>query len=189
MIGAILILNQRGDVLITRNYRAEELSRGVANSFRGQVIAVKEVRSPIKSIGTTSFLHIKCGNIFLVAVTRYNVNVAMVFETLHAIAEIFKAYFGKLDEESVRNHFILTYELLDEIMDWGYPQNVNLDSIRPFITQKGALKPEKLKSQEKLSKVIMQVTGASPWRAPDLKFKKKPDLHRHHRICESLSIC
>jgi len=172
MIGAILILNQRGDVLITRNYRAEELSRGVANSFRGQVIAVKEVRSPIKSIGTTSFLHIKCGNIFLVAVTRYNVNVAMVFETLHAIAEIFKAYFGKLDEESVRNHFILTYELLDEIMDWGYPQNVNLESIRPFITQKGALKPEKLKSQEKLSKVIMQVTGASPWRAPDLKFKK-----------------
>jgi len=138
-----------------------------------QVVAAKEVRSPIKSIGTTSFLHIKCGNIFIVAVTRYNVNVATVFETLHAIAEIFSAYFGgKLDEEAVRNHFILTYELLDEIMDWGYPQNVNLESIRPFITQKGALKVEKVKTQEKLNKVIMQVTGANPWRSTDLKYKK-----------------
>jgi len=173
MIGAVLILNHRGDVLITRNYRAEEISRGVANTFRSQVIAAKEVRSPIRSIGTTSFMHIKCGNIFIVAVTRHNVNVAMVFETLHAIADIFSAYFGgKLDEEAVRNHFILTYELLDEIMDWGYPQNSNLESIKPFITQKGAVKQEKVKTQEGLTKKIMQVTGASPWRAPDLKYKK-----------------
>jgi len=172
MISAILIINQRGDVLISRNYRVEELSRGIANAFRYQVIGSKDVRSPVKSIGPTNFMHIKSENVYLVAVSKNNVNVSLVFEVLYRIQEIFKAYFGgKFDEEAVRNHFILTYELLDEIMDYGYPQNVSLDSIKPFITQKGAVKPEKL-TGEKLSKVTMQVTGACPWRAADVKHKK-----------------
>jgi len=172
MISAILILNHRGDVLVSRNYRVDEYSRGEANAYRSQVIAAKDARTPIKLMNMTSFLHVRCENVFLVAVTRYNVNVNLVFETLLAIASILKAYFGgKLNEESVKNHFILTYELLDEMMDWGYPQNLNLETIKPFITQKGAVKPEKLKS-DKVSKVISQVTGACPWRTADVKYKK-----------------
>jgi hypothetical protein len=31
-------------------------------------------------------------------------------------------YFGELDEESIRDNFVITYELLDEVMDFGYPQ-------------------------------------------------------------------
>eukprot|EP01117_Protostelium_nocturnum_P012200 TRINITY_DN4482_c0_g1_i1.p1 TRINITY_DN4482_c0_g1~~TRINITY_DN4482_c0_g1_i1.p1 ORF type:complete len:434 (+),score=157.58 TRINITY_DN4482_c0_g1_i1:263-1564(+) len=172
MISAILIINQRGDVLVSRNYRVDDYSRGETNSYRNNVIAAKDVRSPVKLMSQTSFLHIRSENIFIVAVTRHNVNVAMAFEALIAIASILKVYFGgKLNEETVKNHFILTYELLDEMMDWGYPQNLTLDTVKPFITQKGAVKPEKLKS-ESVSKVISQVTGACPWRTPDIRHKK-----------------
>jgi len=171
MINAIVVLNQRGDVLITRNYRMEELNRGVATAFRGQ-ISSKDIRSPVNNLGNTSFLHIRSNDIFLVAVTKHNVNAPLVFETLYAIAEIFKAYFGgKLDEESVKGNLILAYELLDEMMDYGYPQNLSLDNIKPFIFQKGAVKPEKIKQGE-INKVIMQVTGACPWRNPDTYYKK-----------------
>ena len=31
-------------------------------------------------------------------------------------------YFKELEEESIRDNFVLIYELLDEIMDFGYPQ-------------------------------------------------------------------
>ena len=31
-------------------------------------------------------------------------------------------YFGKISEENVKNNFVLIYELLDEIVDFGYPQ-------------------------------------------------------------------
>ena len=44
---------------------------------------------------------------------RNNVNAAMVFEFCYRFITIAKSYFGKLDEESVKNNFVLIYELID----------------------------------------------------------------------------
>lgn len=35
---------------------------------------------------------------------------------------MFREYFSELEEESIRDNFVLLYELLDELMDFGYPQ-------------------------------------------------------------------
>lgn len=41
-----------------------------------------------------------------------------MFEFLYRFISISRSYFGKLDEESVKNNFILIYELLDgELLD------------------------------------------------------------------------
>lgn len=37
----------------------------------------------------------------------------MVFEFLNRFADTMQAYFGKLNEENVKNNFVLIYELLD----------------------------------------------------------------------------
>ena len=31
-------------------------------------------------------------------------------------------YFKELEEESIRDNFVIIYELLDEMMDFGFPQ-------------------------------------------------------------------
>ena len=31
-------------------------------------------------------------------------------------------YFKELEEESIRDNFVIVYELLDEMMDFGFPQ-------------------------------------------------------------------
>jgi AP-2 complex subunit mu-1 len=37
--------------------------------------------------------------------------------------DLFRSYFeGALDEGSVKRNFTLIYELLDEVMDFGFPQ-------------------------------------------------------------------
>ena len=36
--------------------------------------------------------------------------------------QVFQEYFKELEEESIRDNFVLIYELLDELMDFGYPQ-------------------------------------------------------------------
>lgn len=36
--------------------------------------------------------------------------------------QVFREYFKELEEESIRDNFVLLYELLDEVMDFGYPQ-------------------------------------------------------------------
>lgn len=39
-----------------------------------------KVRSPVTNMARTSFFHVKRGNVWICAVTRQNVNAAMVFE-------------------------------------------------------------------------------------------------------------
>ena len=31
-------------------------------------------------------------------------------------------YFKEMEEESIRDNFVIIYELMDELMDFGYPQ-------------------------------------------------------------------
>ena len=39
------------------------------------------------------------------------------------VVTLFQSYFGgEFSEQSIKNNFVLIYELLDEIMDFGYPQ-------------------------------------------------------------------
>jgi AP-2 complex subunit mu-1 len=94
--------------------------------------------------------------------SRCNASAALVFEFLYRFVQISRAYFGKLDEESVKNNFVLIYELLDggsslshssstpcsprrrrmtwpltsnaEILDFGYPQNSEIDTLKMYIT-------------------------------------------------------
>jgi len=35
---------------------------------------------------------------------------------------VFKSYFKELQSESIRDNFVVVYELLDEMMDFGYSQ-------------------------------------------------------------------
>lgn len=47
------------------------------------------------------------------AITKSNANAALVFEFLYRLIALGKGYFGKFDEEAVKNNFVLVYELLD----------------------------------------------------------------------------
>lgn len=56
------------------------------DAFRVNVIhARQQVRSPVTNIARTSFFHVKRSNIWLAAVTKQNVNAAMVFEFLYKV--------------------------------------------------------------------------------------------------------
>ena len=36
--------------------------------------------------------------------------------------KVFQEYFKEMEEESIRDNFVIIYELMDELMDYGYPQ-------------------------------------------------------------------
>jgi hypothetical protein len=112
MLSGILIFNQKGENLIFRAFRNDCRPR-LADVFRIQVISNAQVRSPILTLGSTTFSHVKHENIYLVAITKSNANAALVFEFLYRLVALGKGYFGKFDEEAVKNNFVLVYELLD----------------------------------------------------------------------------
>ena len=98
---------------------------------------------------------------FATQVTKQNVNAGMVFEFLLKMCEVKQAYFGKISEENVKNNFVLIYELLDELLDFGYPQNTDTGILKTFITQQGI----KSATREEQAAITSQVS-------PNLSFKK-----------------
>ncbi|KAL2220056.1 AP-2 complex subunit MU-1 [Thermoascus aurantiacus ATCC 26904] len=170
MLSGILIFNQKGENLIFRSFRSDCRPR-LADIFRIQVISNAQVRSPILTLGSTTFSHVKHENIYLVAVTKSNANAALVFEFLYRLIMLGKGYFGKFDEEAVKNNFVLVYELLDEILDFGYPQNTETDTLKMYITTEG-VKSSIANSPADSSRITMQATGALSWRRADIKYRK-----------------
>ena len=57
----------------------------------------------------------------------------MDFGDLTAPHNMPQDYCGLLSEEAVRKNFVLLYELLDEVIDYGYPQNSSSEALKEFI--------------------------------------------------------
>ena len=47
--------------------------------------------------------------------------------------EVFTEYFKELEEESIRDNFVIIYELLDEMMDFGYPQTTESKILQEWV--------------------------------------------------------
>ncbi|KAI0373069.1 clathrin adaptor mu subunit [Pilatotrama ljubarskyi] len=169
MISGFFIFNQKGEVLISRLYRTD-LKRSIADVFRIQVVSNSDVRSPIITLGSTSFFHVRVNNLYIVAVTKCNANAALVFEFCYRFISIAKSYFGKVDEEAIKNNFVLIYELIDEIIDFGYPQNSEADTLKTYITTESVVSSSI--AAEDSSKITTQATGSTSWRRGDVKYKK-----------------
>ena len=56
-----------------------------------------------------------------------------------------------------------------EVLDFGYPQNTETDTLKLYITTEG-VKSER--SMEDSAKITMQATGAISWRRSDIKYRK-----------------
>jgi AP-1 complex subunit mu len=93
-----------------------------------------------------------------------NSNITAIFVFLERLIDIMKEYFSTLEEESIRDNFVLIYELLDEVMDFGYPQISEVKVLKEYITQ-GA---HKLAFQ----KPPQAVTNIISWRTEGIKYKK-----------------
>ncbi|VDN45054.1 unnamed protein product [Gongylonema pulchrum] len=89
----------------------------------------------------------------------------MVLAFLYKLVEVFEDYFKDVEEESIRDNFVVIYELLDEMMDFGYPQTTEGKILQEFITQEG----HKLESAPRPP---MAVTNAVSWRSEGLKYRK-----------------
>lgn len=108
----------------------------MAEAFRLQVLNAKDIRSPIKCLGATSLLHVRHGEIYVLAVTNHNVDCCLIFEALRRMIAVFRSYFGgKFDEEHIRDNFVLIYELLD-----GRPPSLPLSPFSSLPTRNSGLR-------------------------------------------------
>lgn len=130
---AVFILDLKGKVLISRNYRGDIPMSAIEDFLPLMLDDEFESCSPIlTSEDGIHFLYIKHNNLFLVAATHLNSNATTILLFLHKLVNVFTDYFTVLQEESIRDNFVIIYELLDEMMDFGYPQNTETKILKEY---------------------------------------------------------
>ena len=112
---AIFILDLKGRVILSRDYRGD-LPLKCVDRFIAKLGELEELGrvTPVVQDEGTSYLWIQYSNLYLVAVARDNINAASMLLFLHRLREVFVHYFNELEEESLRDNFVIAYELLDE---------------------------------------------------------------------------
>ncbi|WVZ88711.1 hypothetical protein U9M48_035197 [Paspalum notatum var. saurae] len=134
MISQFFVLSQRGDHIVFRDYRGE-VPKGSAEIFFRKVKFWNddEAEEAPPNVDGVNYIHVKVAGLFFVVTTMVNVSPSLLLELLQRIARVTKDYLGVLNEDSLRKNFILVYELLDEVIDFGYPQTTSTEVLKSYI--------------------------------------------------------
>jgi AP-1 complex subunit mu len=163
---AVFILDHRGKILISRNYRGD-IPMGVATRFVARVLEEEEMNvKPIVEEDGVTYIFVKHNNLFLLATTDRNGNAAVTLLFLYKIVQVLVEYFKELEEESIKDNFVIIYELLDEMMDFGYPQTTEPKVLQEYITQSS------YKLDRGTPTVPIAATGGVSWRTENVKYRR-----------------
>ena len=169
MASALFFLDLKGKTLLARNYRGD-IPMSAVEKFPVLLSEAEDESSsvpPCFSSEGINYLYIRHNNLFLLALTKRNSNAAEILLFLHKIVEVFTEYFKELEEESIRDNFVVIYELLDEIMDFGHPQTTETKILQEYITQES----HQLHVQPQ-ARAPIAVTNAVSWRSEGIRYRK-----------------
>ncbi|KAL2903343.1 AP-1 complex subunit mu-2 [Bienertia sinuspersici] len=164
---ALFLLDIKGRVLIWRDYRGD-VSAVQAERFFTKLIEKEgdpQSQDPVVNDNGITYMFIQHNNVYLLIAARQNCNAASMLLFLHRVVDVFKHYFEELEEESLRDNFVVVYELLDEIMDFGYPQFTEAKILSEFIKTDAY-------RMEVTQRPPMAVTNAVSWRSEGIAYKK-----------------
>ena len=133
-VSALCILDNTGSAICARDYRGEVPLTAADNFYT--VLADLEESSgvtPVLQHEGVTYVWLRHADVFLVALCQSNANAASTIAFLDKLLEVFKFYFKLVIEESIRDNFVTVYELLDEVMDFGYPQFTEGAILREYI--------------------------------------------------------
>jgi AP-1 complex subunit mu len=95
--------------------------------------------------------------------------------------KVLTEYFKELEEESIRDNFVIVYELLDEMMDFGYPQTTESKILQEYVLSQPLRRDFKLINRyitqeshklEVQARPPMAVTNAVSWRSEGIRYRK-----------------
>ncbi|XP_065919931.1 uncharacterized protein [Dysidea avara] len=136
MFSKLFVLSPRGDTIVLRDYR-HDLPDGVAEMFYKEVKKWQDTHDtpppPAINCNGVQFVYIRRNSLYIVCATKFNISPACGIELLTRVSNLFKDYCGVFNEESIRLNFVLIYELLDEVLDFGYPQVTSTETLKSYV--------------------------------------------------------
>ncbi|KAK2717668.1 AP-3 complex subunit mu-2-like isoform X1 [Artemia franciscana] len=174
MIESIFLINGLGDIVMEKHW-ASAIPRSICDYFFDvqKSASRPEDVPPVIPVPHNYLINLLRNNLFFVAVISSEVPPLFVIEFLQRVVHIIEEYFGECKESIIKEQHVVVYELLDEMLDNGYP----------LATESNILK-ELIKPPNLFRTITNTVTGKSnvssilpsgqlsnvPWRRADVKY-------------------
>lgn len=184
MLSSFAIVNSHGSIILSKDFRGEK-TEDLVKDFCDTYIRTRAAHDtpPLVRNKNATIAFLKTGSIYLVGATLWDTNGALLQEMLRAIADGFQQYFGHHDikADDVSSRLALLYVLLDEMVEYGYPQLMSTEVLARYLGDTGILPKversltQSLKRDKQASPpshtVTLDVTGAVPWRRQGVHYK------------------
>ncbi|KAF3850560.1 hypothetical protein F7725_012332 [Dissostichus mawsoni] len=174
MIHSLFLINSSGDIFLEKHWKSV-VSRSVCDYFfEAQERATEpENVPPVIPTPHHYLISVLRHRIYFVAVIQSEVPPLFVIEFLHRVVDTFQDYFGVCTEAAIKDNVVVVYELLEEMLDNGFP----------LATESNILK-ELIKPPTILRTMVNTITGSTnvgeqlptgqlsvvPWRRTGVKY-------------------
>jgi AP-3 complex subunit mu len=103
-------------VLIEKHYRGY-LNRTIADTFWKEVSALKVPTEMPPVIQSDRFVlaHVQFSDLFVLSVIDDEMPALMAIDMMFRCLDIFKQYFSTVNADTLRKHFAIVYQLMDEV--------------------------------------------------------------------------
>ncbi|KAI3445444.1 hypothetical protein Pfo_002109 [Paulownia fortunei] len=175
MLQCIFLLSDSGEVMLEKQLTGHRVDRSICAWFWDQILTQGDSLKSVPVIASPThylFQVVRDGITFL-ACTQVEMPPLMAIEFLCRVADVLSEYLDGLNEDLIKDNFVIVYELLDEMIDNGFPLTTEPNILREMIAPPNIV-----------SKVLSVVTGNTsnmsntlpgatsscvPWRKTDLK--------------------
>lgn len=175
MASAIYFCDNKGKPLLSRRYK-DDVPLSAIDKFSTLLLENVEQSSilpPCISRSGIDYLFIQHNDLYVVVLaTSLSINVATIFTFLHKLVSVLEEYLKTVEEESIRDNFVIIYELLDEMMDYGIPQVTETKMLKKYITQKSFKLVKAHKKKLNAARPPSSLTNSVSWRPEGIKYKK-----------------
>ncbi|KAJ4954962.1 hypothetical protein NE237_011745 [Protea cynaroides] len=175
MLQCIFLLSDSGEVMLEKQLTGQKVDRSICAWFWEQAISLGDSFKllPVIASPTHYLFQIVREGVTFLACTQVEMPPLMGIEFLCRVADVLVDYLGGLNEDLIKDNFVIVYELLEEMIDNGFPLTTEPNILRDMIAPPNIV-----------SKVLSVVTGNSsnvsntlpgatascvPWRTADLK--------------------
>ncbi len=132
-ISQLFILSRRGDSIIYRDFR-RDIKKSNDIFFRNvNFYTEEEIAPPLFNVDGINFIYVKTEDLYIAISTLDNASPNYYLEVLDRLMKVIKDHIGDLNEETIRKNFVLIYEIIDEMIDFGYPQLSDTEQVKQFV--------------------------------------------------------
>ncbi|KAL1452256.1 hypothetical protein WDU94_006546 [Cyamophila willieti] len=174
MIHSLFIINSTSDIILEKHWK-RIISRSVCDYFfEAQNSAAKpEDIPPVITTPHHCIISVYRNGVFFVAVVTTEVPPLFVIEFLDRVVTTFHDYFSDCSESVLKDNLVVIYEILDEMLDNGFPLATESNVLKELIKPPNILRTiaNTMTGGSNVSSILPSGQLSSvPWRRTGVKY-------------------